>query len=187
MASNARQLIADHLSLVYALARRLWSEAFRHVDYDELVSLGTLGLCQSARRYRDDCGTSFSTFAYPRVRGAILDGVANLGPFPRRALRHSRLHKLQLISQSYRDLVASPTPDPEHIAITRQACAHLRGAMDQLGFRQKELLNAVYWSDLNIKEAGQRFRVSKSWASRMHKRCLDDLRDQLSPSLASVA
>lgn len=43
------------------------------VEFDELVSAASLGLCEAAHNYRKNPRTSFRTFSYFRIRGAMLD------------------------------------------------------------------------------------------------------------------
>lgn len=43
--------------------------------YDELIAAGYLGLVEAAERFDTDRGGEFSTFAYLRIRGAIIDTI----------------------------------------------------------------------------------------------------------------
>jgi RNA polymerase sigma factor for flagellar operon FliA len=73
-------LVADHLGLVHRAAR----EAIRHgVDLDDLVGAGTVGLIQAIEGFDPDRGFAFSTYAMPRIRGAILDEVRGQDWMPR--------------------------------------------------------------------------------------------------------
>src|SRR4051812_5527045 len=55
-----------------------------HVELDELVALANMGLAEAAQRYEPDRGASFSTFAWYRVHGAIIDGLRRSTQLPRR-------------------------------------------------------------------------------------------------------
>src|SRR5438876_144249 len=55
-----------------------------HVEFEELVALGNLGLADAAKRFQPDRGASFSTFAWYRVQGAIVDGLRKQSNLPRR-------------------------------------------------------------------------------------------------------
>jgi len=68
------------------LAARLSTEA----ALDELVSAGTLGLLQAAESFDADRGLSFSTYAVPRIRGAILDELRKQDHLPRNVRRRTR-------------------------------------------------------------------------------------------------
>ena len=64
----------DYLGLVHSAALRIKEGLPRHVELDELVSLGTLGLFDALTKYEPAKGT-FVTYAYWRIRGSILDGL----------------------------------------------------------------------------------------------------------------
>ena len=56
----------------------------KHVEFEELVALGNAGLAEAAGRYDPSHGASFSTFAWYRVQGAIVDGLRKMTTLPRR-------------------------------------------------------------------------------------------------------
>jgi RNA polymerase sigma factor for flagellar operon FliA len=81
------QLAQRHLSLVRAIAASIYRRTARHIEFDELVSLGATGLVEAARRYDPNSETAFASFARHRIRGAMYDGLRKLGPLPRRVWR----------------------------------------------------------------------------------------------------
>ncbi len=70
-------LLEKHLNLVYHVARRM-NRGGGDVEFDELVSAGTMGLIDAIEKFDPDRGLAFSTFAVPRIRGAILDELRRL-------------------------------------------------------------------------------------------------------------
>src|SRR6185295_17460370 len=68
------------------LAHRLSTEA----QLDELVSAGSLGLIQAVDSFDANRGLAFSTYAVPRIRGAILDELRRLDHVSRGVRRRSR-------------------------------------------------------------------------------------------------
>ncbi|MFW6088028.1 MAG: sigma-70 family RNA polymerase sigma factor, partial [Myxococcota bacterium] len=85
------RFIEQHRDLVQRLARKVRSELDLTCDAEELEAYGFQGLVQARDRFDADRGVRFSTFAYYRVRGAILDGVRQMAFLPRRAHRRLRL------------------------------------------------------------------------------------------------
>jgi RNA polymerase sigma factor FliA len=83
-------LINQHLGLVHHVARKLAAHLSTEADFEELVSAGTFGLLQSAEAFDGSRGLSFSTFAVPRIRGAILDELRKQDHVPRNVRRRSR-------------------------------------------------------------------------------------------------
>ncbi|MEW5915358.1 MAG: FliA/WhiG family RNA polymerase sigma factor [Gemmatimonadota bacterium] len=88
-AATASDDVSRHLGLVYHVARSL-SRKGCGVELDELVSAGTIGLIEAAANFDSSRGHSFTTFATPRIRGAMLDELRRLDHVPRSIRRHSR-------------------------------------------------------------------------------------------------
>lgn len=76
--SRRDQLIIKHLPLVTAIASHIQRSLPVHVELDDLVHAGTMGLVDAATKYRDDKEVAFPTYAKYRIRGAILDGLRQL-------------------------------------------------------------------------------------------------------------
>ncbi len=55
-----------------------------HVAFDELVALANAGLAEAAHRFDPARGVAFSTFAWYRVNGSIVDGLRKATNLPRR-------------------------------------------------------------------------------------------------------
>jgi len=83
-------LLAQHLGLVHHVARQLANHLSTAVDLDELVSAGSLGLIQAVDSFDSKRGLSFSTYAVPRIRGAILDELRKQDHVPRNVRRRTR-------------------------------------------------------------------------------------------------
>ena len=80
----------SHLGLVHHVARTLARRLHDRVELDELVSAGTIGLVQAMESFDPHRGLSFSTFAVPRIRGAILDELRRQDRVPRSVRRKTR-------------------------------------------------------------------------------------------------
>ncbi len=84
------QLVQDHLRLVQMVARRMASRLPAHVELDDLVHFGVLGLLDAARKYQPDREVQFKTYAELRIKGAIVDGLRELDWMPRSLRRRKR-------------------------------------------------------------------------------------------------
>ena len=82
-ASGHDAFVRRHVRLVYHVARRLQRSLKVFVELDELVSAGMLGLLAAAESYDPGRGVRFSSFAVPRIRGAILDELRRMDLLPR--------------------------------------------------------------------------------------------------------
>ena len=84
------RLLTEHLSLVHHVARQLSRSLAGQADFDELVSAGTFGLMSALESFDASRGLAFSTFAVPRIRGAILDELRRMDHVPRSVRRKAR-------------------------------------------------------------------------------------------------
>jgi RNA polymerase sigma factor for flagellar operon FliA len=71
-------MVVEHLPLVKAIAVRVYENLPAHVDLDDLVHAGILGLFDAATRFDPEKQVAFSSFAKYRIKGAILDSLRQL-------------------------------------------------------------------------------------------------------------
>jgi RNA polymerase sigma factor for flagellar operon FliA len=84
------ELLAEHISLVHHVSRQIHRRVSSDVELDELISAGTMGLIEALDRFDPTRGLAFSTFAVPRVRGAILDELRRIDHVPSSMRRRTR-------------------------------------------------------------------------------------------------
>jgi RNA polymerase sigma factor for flagellar operon FliA len=89
------RLITEHLPLVRAIAVRVFDSLPVHVDLDDLVHAGTMGLFDAVLKYDDNNQVTFQGYAKHRIRGAILDSIRDMD-WASRDLRkrHKRLEDI---------------------------------------------------------------------------------------------
>ena len=88
---EARERLVDrHLPLVHHVARRLERTTGFDVEYEDLVSAGSIGLLEAMESYDVGRGLAFSTHAAPRIRGAILDDRRRRDPVSRTVRKRER-------------------------------------------------------------------------------------------------
>ena len=89
--SSARDhLIVSYAPLVKFVAGRVGAGLPASVDPADLVSSGVLGLIDAIERFDPSRGVKFETFATPRIRGAIYDGLRELDWVPRSVRARAR-------------------------------------------------------------------------------------------------
>src|SRR5215831_11725122 len=69
------RVVMQNLSLVKAIAARVRENLPGHVELDDLVHAGILGLFDAAQKYNSGKCVAFATYAKHRIRGAILDSL----------------------------------------------------------------------------------------------------------------
>ena len=72
------ELVLRELPQVYYVAARIRERLPKHVDMEDLVQAGVIGLLDAYRNYDCEKDAQFSTFAKHRIRGAILDSLRKL-------------------------------------------------------------------------------------------------------------
>ena len=72
------QIVLDHLPLVKAIAIRVHENLPVHVDLDDLVHAGVLGLFDAVVKYDAAKNVAFHAYAKHRIKGAILDSLRQL-------------------------------------------------------------------------------------------------------------
>ena len=75
---NRDRIILDHLPLARAIAVRVHENLPVHVDLDDLVHAGILGLFDAVDKYNPAKQVAFSSYAKHRIKGAILDSLRQL-------------------------------------------------------------------------------------------------------------
>ncbi|WP_052572577.1 FliA/WhiG family RNA polymerase sigma factor [Holophaga foetida] len=83
-------LITDCLPLVKFVAHRISSRLPSHVDVEDLIHSGILGLMDAVKKFEPGRNVKFKTYAEQRIRGAILDGLRDLDWVPRSLRRKKK-------------------------------------------------------------------------------------------------
>jgi RNA polymerase sigma factor for flagellar operon FliA len=81
--SSRDELILEHMPLLHHIAGRMAIDSSGRMDRDDLAGFGMLGLIAAADAWDASRGLKFSTFAYTKIRGAILDELRKLDFLPR--------------------------------------------------------------------------------------------------------
>ena len=84
------QLLVEHLPTVRYLARRIHERLPQHVELDDLISAGVVGLIDAFSKFDHGKKVQFKSYAQFRIRGAILDSLRTLDWSPRELRRKGR-------------------------------------------------------------------------------------------------
>ena len=84
------RLLLEHLPIVRFLARRIHERLPQHVDLEDLVSAGVVGLMDALTKFDPAKKVQFRSYAQFRIRGAILDSLRTLDWSPRALRRRGR-------------------------------------------------------------------------------------------------
>lgn len=107
-------LVLEHVPLLRHIVGRMAFELPGGMDRDDLFGFGMLGLLGAADSWDPARGFAFSTYAYPRIRGAILDELRRQDFLPRG--RREKVRELERVVAEGRQRDGTP-PAPEEIAL----------------------------------------------------------------------
>jgi RNA polymerase sigma factor for flagellar operon FliA len=90
LTAEQERVLLEHLPVVRFLARRIHERLPQHVDIEDLVSAGVLGLIDAFSKFDPEKKVQFRSYAQFRIRGAILDSLRTLDWSPRELRRKGR-------------------------------------------------------------------------------------------------
>ena len=110
---NREEVIKKYSPMIKYVANRIAMRLPPHIEVDDLISVGVLGLMDAISKYDSSRGAKFKTYAEFRVRGAILDELRSLDWVPRSIRQKaSQVDKVVVALQSK----LSRQPEDEEVA-----------------------------------------------------------------------
>jgi RNA polymerase sigma factor FliA len=122
MSGEEERLLLEHLPIVRFLARRIHERLPQHVEMEDLVSAGVVGLMDAFTKFDPRKKVQFRSYAQFRIRGAILDSLRTLDWSPRELRRKGRA-----VEEAIRVLTARLGRAPDEMEIA----AELDVSLDQ--------------------------------------------------------
>lgn len=113
--SEQEQILLEHLPIVRFLARRIHDRLPQHVDMEDLVSAGVLGLMDAFSKFDPQKQVQFRSYAQFRIRGAILDSLRTLDWSPRDLRRKGRAAE-----EAVRVLTARLSRTPNELEVAKE-------------------------------------------------------------------
>ena len=98
------ELLEQHAPLVHTVVKVLYKRLPKHIEYEDLVAAGMVGLLQAIERYSPAKGAKFKSFAEFRILGAIQDELRNMD-----VLSRSVRDKLRIIERVIHELGPNST------------------------------------------------------------------------------
>jgi len=114
LTGEQERVLLEHLPIVRFLARRIHERLPQHVDIEDLVSAGVVGLMDAFSKFDPGKKVQFRSYAQFRIRGAILDSLRTLDWSPRELRRKGRA-----VEEAIRALTArmGHAPDEAEVAV----------------------------------------------------------------------
>lgn len=139
--------VMDYLPLVKYVVGKFMIYLPAHLDQEDLIESGILGLIEAAERYKEDKGVQFKTYAFHRIRGSVLDYLRLQDWVPR-----SVREKDNLIKETHNSLEQKlgRSPDPGEIAEELGiSCSELDKMLADIN-----MCSMLYIEDINIGNDG---------------------------------
>jgi RNA polymerase sigma factor for flagellar operon FliA len=129
------QLILDHLPLVKCVLKGLAPRLPRHVDREDLLEAGALGLLDATHRFNPSRNVRFQTYAVSRIRGAMLDSLRNEDWLPRSTRTAlTRLAEARAQLEQKRGRPATTAEASKHLGFGEKKLARLARASENCVF-----------------------------------------------------
>jgi RNA polymerase sigma factor for flagellar operon FliA len=201
------RLILTYAPLVKYVAGRLGSGLPAHVEEEDLVSYGLLGLIGAIERYDPDRDVKFETYAIARIKGAIIDELRSLDWVPRSvrarareieramAALEAKLHRpptdeeianqvgitTEELEVALIDTIEdTEAPSPESSLSATELKEALGEAIARLPEREKLVVTLYYYEELTLREIGEVLGVTESRVSQLHTKAILRLKARLS-------
>lgn len=170
MARGEEELVREYDGFVRSIAGRVKHELDLACDTEDLVAWGFQGLLEARQRFDPHRGVQFNTFAYYRVRGAVIDGVRKMAYLSRRA------HQLRKFAEAADDIL-------EQCGETRAASPEARSDVeatvqaldDVLGKLTASFVIASLGQDQESAPAGPDEQLIEAEASERVRRAVERL------------
>src|SRR4051794_10818110 len=152
------QIVLDHLPLVKAIAIRVHESLPVHVDLDDLIHAGVMGLFDAVTKYDGAKQVQFHSYAKHRIKGAILDSLRQLDW----ASRDLRRRQKQVESVT-RDLSSRLGRNPHETEVAEQMGLGLtRWRRIQMELRTVGVVSATQAGE-NDRERTQEFAATNEY------------------------
>lgn len=77
------EIVENHLPMVKKVAAHFAAKLPSHIELDDLVQVGLIGLLKAIDNYNPDSGAAFTTYATIRIRGEMMDELRSRDWLPR--------------------------------------------------------------------------------------------------------
>ncbi len=175
------RLIEHNLRLVVYIAKRFENTG---TGIEDLISIGTLGLIKAINTFRADKSIKLATYASRCIENEILMYIRKTGGQSREVSLDEPLNvdwdgNELLLS----DILGSDEESISYEIELREEQALVRAAVSQLDERERELIELRYGmrggEELTQKEVADLLGISQSYISRLEKRILSHLKEEL--------
>ena len=128
---DREEVLRRYLPLVRRVVQRLAVRKPPHIDLDDLVSWGIVGLLDAIEKYDPKKEALFSTYAQFRIRGAILDHLRSLDWVPRSVRQKAAL--IERVAHEIEGRAGRPASEEEIAAELDLSLAQYQELLGKVG------------------------------------------------------
>jgi RNA polymerase sigma factor for flagellar operon FliA len=170
--------------LVWYVVNRITPRLPKAVSEEELHAAGMMGLWKAARSYDPSKGAEFKTYAYHRIRGAVLDELRTLDFLPRSIRQKARqagvaapaILGLPTNEDGSETLAGGDQEQSVENADLHQA---LLREMEELPEKMRAVMHLYYQEGMKMRAIGVRLNLTESRVSQIHSNAVARLRRSL--------
>ena len=175
MTQEQEKLVTDNTRMAYSVAKRYESCG---IEFDDLVSLGYLGLVKAAQKFNPSYGFVFSTFAYKAMNNEILQQIRRnkKNPWPVVSMNETAYRGNDGSELTIEDSLVDETSEFDGRLADSLACKEL---LDSLGEKERFVVTRRIGIGAEImKQAdiANKLGISQASVSRLYERSLKKLR-----------
>ena len=152
--ANREEILRRHLPLVRRVVQRLATRKPPHIEMDDLVSWGIVGLLDAISKYDPRKEASFATYAQFRIRGAVLDHLRSLDWVPRSVRQKASL--VEKISHGLEGTLGRPPTEEEIAAELGMSLEDYQELLSRIG---EMTLFSI--EDLGFRSGEERFKLEE--------------------------
>lgn len=174
---NARNRLIEHnLRLVAHIVKKFDPPP---QDVEDLISIGTIGLCKAINTYEIDKGTRLATYASKCIENEILMHLRSARPFKNKVYLFDPVNGDSGEGDvSYIDVVKDEVPDVSEIVSEKEEAREVVERFSVLDERERLVLELRYGlrgKRKTQREIARMLGISRSYVSRIEKRALSKL------------
>lgn len=184
-ATEEADAVRRHTKWVYKIANE-YAAKWRHVDVDDLIQEGLLGLVIAIRKWRPDGGASLITFATYEIRARMRELIGvDSGHRLIGEVRTSSLDEPIATGEGSSneddyaliDVLGSQEPSPETVCANNEAATLARKALHKLSAREQCIIRLRFVEELTLDEVTEHVNVKRSRIDQIEKEAVASLKE----------
>jgi len=188
---SREELILAYIPLVWKCVRQVAKTVSPQVSVDDLFSYGVMGLIDAIERFDVRRATPFERYAVKRIKGAIYDGLREMGMLPKviygRRKRADDTENLPFVinftdleeagAQHVEEILQTDFPyDGEEDLDRLLERVEWKLLIDRLPYPYSFVLKSLFFDDLSEVKTGEMLGVSYGRVSQLKKKAIEMLR-----------